>query len=76
MNWTRALHDMITNEERFDRNALFAAIARDTVYLPSELAARLLPIDTRTASTATSNATSNATRDRSAPGGDLRALAH
>jgi hypothetical protein len=67
---------MITSDERFDRNALFAAIARDTVYLPSELAARLLPIDTRSASDEASDASVNATRDRSAPGADLRALAH
>ena len=63
MNWTRALHDLTTQDGRFDRSALFAAIARDTVYLPSELAARLLPLDARS---------SNVTWDRSALGADLR----
>jgi hypothetical protein len=67
MNWTRALHDLTTHDDHFDRNALFAAIARDTVYLPSELAARLLPLDARS---------SNANRDRSALDADLRAPAH
>ena len=66
MNWTRTLHDLTTHDERFDRNALFAAIARDTVYLPSELAARLLPLDARS---------SNASWDRSALGADLPAPA-
>jgi hypothetical protein len=63
MNWTRALHDLATPDGRFDRSALFAAIARDTVYLPSELAARLLPLDSRSP---------NVTWDRSALGADLR----
>jgi hypothetical protein len=67
MNWTRALAEMITHDDRLDRTALFAAIARDTVYLPSELAARLLPLDLRPA-----NALS---WDRSAPGADLPAPA-
>lgn len=49
MNWTRTLHDITTNADAFDRQALSAAIAHDTVYLPSDLAARLLPLDARRA---------------------------
>jgi hypothetical protein len=47
MNWTRALHDITAEVEAFDRAAFLKALARDTVYLPSELAARVLPIDPR-----------------------------
>jgi hypothetical protein len=67
MNWTRALHDLTTHGDCLDRSALFDAIARDTVYLPSELAARLLPLDARSP---------NATWDRSALDADLREPAH
>jgi hypothetical protein len=43
MNWARALHE-IAETGANDKNTR-AALARDTVYLPSELAARLLPDD-------------------------------
>ena len=43
MNWTRALHE-IAEYGANDRHSR-AALARDTVYMPSELAARLLPDD-------------------------------
>ena len=46
MNWTRALHDFTSRDDtldQFDVRALSAAVARDTVYLPSDLAARLIP---------------------------------
>ena len=69
MNWTRALHDITTHEDRLDRNALTAALALDTVYMPSELAARLLPLDVRRVGEAT-------TWNRSVQGGDLRSPAH
>ena len=45
MDLKRSLHDITGQFAAFDRAAFFDAIARDTVYLPSELAARLLPID-------------------------------
>ncbi|MEO8562348.1 MAG: hypothetical protein ABI601_09760 [bacterium] len=47
MELKRSLHDITGEVGSFDRAAFFEALARDTVYLPSELAARLLPIDTR-----------------------------
>jgi hypothetical protein len=47
MNWNKALQDITAQVEAFDRAAFFSALARDTVYLPSELAARVLPIDPR-----------------------------
>ena len=43
MNWTRALHE-IAEHGANDKHTR-AALARDTVYMPSELAARLLPDD-------------------------------
>ena len=43
MNWARALHE-IAEHGANDRTTR-AALARDTVYMPSELAARLLPDD-------------------------------
>ena len=43
MNWTRALHE-IAETGANDKNTR-AALARDTVYMPSELAARLLTDD-------------------------------
>jgi hypothetical protein len=43
MNWARALHE-IAEHGANDRHTR-AALARDTVYMPSELAARLLPDD-------------------------------
>jgi hypothetical protein len=47
MDLKRSLLDITGQVETFDRAAFFDALARDTVYLPSELAARLLPIDAR-----------------------------
>ena len=43
MNWARALHEIAETgaNDRYTR----AALARDTVYMPSELAARLLTDD-------------------------------
>ena len=43
MNWTRALHE-IAEHGANDKHTR-AALARDTVYMPSELAARLLTDD-------------------------------
>jgi hypothetical protein len=43
MNWARALHD-IAEYGANDRHTR-AALARDTAYMPSELAARLLADD-------------------------------
>ena len=50
MNWTQNVHDMTRHDERVERNAPRAALALDTVYMPSDLAARLLPINARRAS--------------------------
>ena len=43
MNWARALHEIA--EHGANDRAINAALARDTVYMPSELAARLLSDD-------------------------------
>ena len=43
MNWARALHEIAEHGAK-DR-AINAALARDTVYMPSELAKRLLTDD-------------------------------
>ena len=43
MNWVRALNEIAEHGEN-DR-AVHAALARDTVYMPSELAKRLLTDD-------------------------------
>ena len=43
MNWTRALHEIA--EYGVNDKHTRAALARDTVYMPSELAARLLADD-------------------------------
>ena len=43
MNWARALHDIA--EHGANDRAVNAALARDTVYMPSELAKRLLTDD-------------------------------
>jgi hypothetical protein len=43
MNWARALHE-IAEHGANDKHTR-AALARDTIYMPSELAARLLPDD-------------------------------
>ena len=43
MNWARTLHEIAEHGEN-DR-AIDAALARDTVYMPSELARRLLTDD-------------------------------
>ena len=69
MNWTRALHDIITHGEHLDRNTLTAALALDTVYMPSELAARLLPLDVRRVG-------EPATWNRPVQGGDRLSPAH
>jgi hypothetical protein len=68
MNWTRAFQDITTSDASFDRSALAAALAHDTVYMPSELAARLLPIDARRPNDTT-------TWDRSVQGADLQSRA-
>jgi hypothetical protein len=47
MNLPRSQHSITAEVEAIDRPAFFAAVARDTVYLPSELAERLLPIGAR-----------------------------
>jgi len=47
MKLPRSLHSITAEVEAIDRSAFLAALARDTVYLPSELAERLLPIDAR-----------------------------
>ena len=43
MNWARALNEIA--ETGANDKDIRAALARDTVYMPSELAARLLPDD-------------------------------
>jgi hypothetical protein len=43
MNWATALHD-IAEHGAID-SQIRRALARDTVYMPSDVAARLLPID-------------------------------
>ena len=43
MNWARALTEIA--EHGANDRAIRAALARDTIYMPSELAARLLPDD-------------------------------
>ena len=43
MNWARALNEIA--EHGANDKDIRAALARDTVYMPSELAARLLPDD-------------------------------
>jgi putative nucleotidyltransferase with HDIG domain len=43
MNWARALHDIASTARTIKHTR--AALARDTVYMPSELAARLLTDD-------------------------------
>jgi hypothetical protein len=43
MNFARALHDIAEHGATDDRTR--AALARDTIYMPSELAARLLSRD-------------------------------
>lgn len=69
MNWTRALRDVATDGDTSDELTLTALMAHDTVYMPSELAARLLPVEARRADDLVS-------RDRSAQSADLRAPAH
>jgi hypothetical protein len=73
MNWTHDsrnsrdthdTHDITRHDERVERDAPRAALALDTVYMPSELAARLLPINVRRAS-------ARATWNRSARDADL-----
>jgi hypothetical protein len=43
MNWARTLHEIA--EHGVNDRALHAALARDTVYMPSEVARRLLNDD-------------------------------
>ena len=43
MNWARALHEIA--EHGANDRAVSAALARDTVYMPSEVAKRLLSDD-------------------------------
>ena len=43
MNWARALHEIA--EHGANDRSVHAALARDTVYMPSELARRLLTDD-------------------------------
>ena len=43
MNWARTLNDIA--EHGADDRAIHAALARDTIYMPSELARRLLTDD-------------------------------
>ncbi len=43
MNWARALHEIA--EHGANDTAIRAALARDTVYMPSEVAKRLLNDD-------------------------------
>jgi hypothetical protein len=69
MNWTRALHDLLANDTSLDATALTAALALDTVYMPSDLAARLLPLEGRRPSELF-------TRDRDQQDEDRRAPAH
>jgi hypothetical protein len=46
MNWARALNEIAEHAERgANDRAINAALARDTVYMPSELARRLLTDD-------------------------------
>jgi hypothetical protein len=47
MSSPRSQNSITAEVAAIDRPAFFAAVARDTVYLPSELAERLLPIDSR-----------------------------
>ena len=47
MDLTRPPHDITGQVKAIDRAAFLEALARDTVYLPSEIAARMLPIDAR-----------------------------
>ena len=43
MNWARALNEIA--EHGANERAIHAALARDTIYMPSELAKRLLADD-------------------------------
>ena len=43
MNWARALHEIA--EHGANDSAIRAALARDTIYMPSEMAQRLLTDD-------------------------------
>ena len=46
MNWTRALNEIAEHAEHgANDTAIRAALARDTIYMPSELAKRLLTDD-------------------------------
>jgi len=72
MNWARALHD-IAEHGANDRHTR-AALARDTVYMPSELAARLLTDDVFCC-IAPRRAHERLVWDSTALGGDRRSLA-
>jgi hypothetical protein len=73
MNWARALHD-IAEHGANDRRTR-AALARDTVYMPSELAARLLPDDVFYEGTPR-HAHERVLWDSTALGGDRRSQGH
>ena len=72
MNFARALHD-IAEHGVTDTHAR-AALARDTVYMPSELAARLLPDDVF-CDDAPPHPHEHVVWDSTALGGDRRSLA-
>ena len=71
MNWARALHD-IAEYGANDRHTR-AALARDTIYMPSELAARLLSDDVFC--DVAPRAHERLVWDSTALGGDRRSLA-
>ena len=72
MNWARALHD-IAEYGAHDKHTR-AALARDTIYMPSELAARLLSDDVF-CDVAPRRAHERLVWDSTALGGDRRSLA-
>jgi hypothetical protein len=65
MNWATALHDVA--EHGATDPQVRRALARDTVYMPSDVAARLLPIDAV-------RGAERLVRDFTAPDADRRAL--
>ena len=73
MNFSRALHEIA--EHGADDKDSRAALARDTIYMPSELAARLLPDDVF-CQDALRHAHERVLWDSTALGGDRRSPAH
>ena len=73
MNWARALNEIA--EHGANDRAIRAALARDTIYMPSELAARLLPDDVF-CEDAPCPSHERLMWDSMAPGGDRRSPAH